>query len=286
LSHSPAPQIAFYDAADGRRLALRRWRPEGRARAHVVFLHGISSHGGWYTSSCSHLARSGFEVHFLDRRGSGLNLAGAGDVESWQAWIDDVTAYLKQLRGSLPIVLCGISWGGKVAAATARLHPGLIHGIALLCPGLFSRRDPGRMKRAVLALPLSNRTQKRAVRVPIREPELFTDNRSRREFIAHDPLLLRHVTLRFARESGRLTKFAQQSATFLHTPTLVMLAGRDRIVDNRRTRAYYARIPALKRALIEYSNAAHTLEFESEPGTYFRDLESWVGSVGRCDSCG
>jgi acylglycerol lipase len=286
LSNSPAPQIAFYDAADGRRLALRRWRPEGRARAHVVFLHGIGSHGGWYTGSCSHLARSGFEVHFLDRHGSGLNLSGAGDVDSWRTWIDDVAAYVKPLHGSLPIVLCGISWGGKLAAAMARLHPGLIDGVGLLCPGLYSHRDPGRMKRMLLALPLSDRTVNRTVRVPVREPELFTDNPVRREFITHDPLLLRYVTVRFARESVRLTQFAQQSATFLHLPTLLMLAGRDRIVENWPVRAYFARIPAVKRTLIEYPNAAHTLEFESESATYFRDLENWIGSAGRCDSCG
>jgi len=55
-----------------------------------------------------------------------------------------------------------------------------------------------------------------------------------------------------------------------------MLAGRDRIVDNRRTAAFFHRAGSSKRILIEYPNAAHTLEFEPDPKTYFNDLADWA----------
>ena len=45
---------------------------------------------------------AGFEVHFLDRRGSGLNAEQPGDVDRWQTWIDDVAAYLEKLGRELP----------------------------------------------------------------------------------------------------------------------------------------------------------------------------------------
>ena len=90
------PKIEFYTAADGRRLAVRVWHGRRAAAGRVVFLHGITSHGGWYNRSCEHLAAAGFEVHFLDRRGSGLNIEQPGDVDRWQTWIDDVRVYLEQ----------------------------------------------------------------------------------------------------------------------------------------------------------------------------------------------
>jgi acylglycerol lipase len=278
------PRIAFYDAADGRRLAVRIFDSNAAPRAHVVFLHGISSHGGWYVRSGAYLAASGFQAHFLDRRGSGLNADGSGDVDHWQTWIQDVAMYLEPIHREAPVVLCGISWGGKLAVAMARRHPGLIQGVALICPGLYSPHDPGIVKRSVLAMPVPQRFEQQRLRIPLRKPALYTDSQAWRNYIAYDPLTLRRVTWRFARESCQLTRFARQAPSFIHMPMLLMLAGRDRIVDNRRTTAFFRRTAAIKRILIEYPNAAHTLEFEPDPQEYFEDLAGWIGRTVGCDS--
>jgi alpha-beta hydrolase superfamily lysophospholipase len=279
------PRIAFYVAADGRRLAVRVWNANDSSRANVVFLHGISSHGGWYNRCCEHLAGAGFAVHFLDRRGSGLNADPPGDVDKWQTWIDDVASFLKKLGREKPAVLCGISWGGRLAAAVARRHPGLIRGLALICPGLYSRYEPGILGRMALASRAPLRLQNLQVRIPLRDPALFTNNPTWREFVATEPLTLRTVTWRFAREDRRLTRYAQQAATFLHMPLLMMLAGRDRIIDNWRTSGFFTRCAGAKNILIEYPNAAHTLEFEADPQPYFNDLSSWIARTVGCESC-
>lgn len=270
------PKIDFYTAADGRRLALRTWKANPSPAAQVVFLHGITSHGGWYARSCEHLAQADFDVHFLDRRGSGLNVDAPGDVDSWTNWIDDVTAYLKQLRGGPPIVLCGISWGGKLAAAVARRRPATIQALALICPGLYSPHEPGLLKRMALAAPGGSRRQNLRVKIPLERPALFTDSPVWQEYIDHDPLTLRRVTWRFAQQDRQLTRYARSAAPYLHMPLLLMLAGRDRIVDNSRTRAFFNRTGTRFRTLIEYPNAAHTLEFETDPEPYFADLASWI----------
>ena len=147
---APAQKIEFYEAADRRRLAVRVWDVASPPLARVVFLHGITSHGGWYHRSGSHLASRDLEVHFLDRRGSGLNADQPGDIDRWTTWIDDVTAYLEKLGRELPVVLCGISWGGKLATAVARRNPGLVHALGLICPGLYSPHEPGVLKRTAL----------------------------------------------------------------------------------------------------------------------------------------
>lgn len=280
------PRIEFYTARDGRRLAARVWRTEELPRARVVFLHGITSHGGWYSQVASHLATVGFDVHFLDRRGSGLNAEQPGDVDDWRTWIDDVFVYLdtslttdatRSQPRRLPNILCGISWGGKLAPAVVRRHAALVDAIALICPGIYSPFLPGLVKRAVLAAPAPDRLRRRRLRIPLRRPELFTDTPQWREFVAQDPLALRKVTWRFAQEDRRLTRFARQSAPVLHLPMLMMLAGQDRIMDNRRTRRFFGNVAGPHKTLIEYGDAAHTLEFERDPTTYFADLADWLG---------
>lgn len=270
------PRIDFYHAADGRQLALRVWSGVDPPRARVVFLHGITSHGGWYDRSCQHLAAEGFEVHFLDRRGAGLNIDRPGDVEHWQTWVDDVATYLKQLGTERPVLLCGISWGGKLAAAVARQHPGLLRGLGLLSPGLYSPYGPGLIRRLLLAGPLPKRMQDRRAHIPLDRPELFTESPQWQEFIARDPLSLDEITVRAARADRGLTRFACPSAPLLHLPLLMMLAGRDRIVDNRRCRGFFGRVASREKTLLEYGNAAHTLEFEPDPEPYFADLTRWL----------
>jgi acylglycerol lipase len=293
-----SPNIEFYQASDGRRLAVRVWRPSERPRTRVLFLHGITSHGGWYNRSCEYLANAGHEAHFLDRRGSGLNVEARGDVDRWQTWVDDVAVYLRRCQVSgvryqspltpdtrhLTPILCGISWGGKLAAAVARRHPGLLSGLGLICPGLYSPHEPGVLKRLALAGPMPARLAKRRVRIPLADPALFTDSPRGREFIGGDPLSLRTITWRFAREDRKLTRYARQAASFLHMPALLMLAGQDRIVANQSSRAYFSRVAGQHKTLFEYPNAAHTLEFESEPSRYFADLAEWIERTSACGS--
>lgn len=271
------PRIDFYPARDGRRLVSRVWNSVDPPRSRVVFLHGVTSHGGWYYRSCHYLNTRGFEVHFLDRRGSGLNAEARGDVDHYETWIDDIAVYLERLGNGRPVVLAGISWGGKLATAVARRHPGLVGGLALICPGMYSYFEPNPVQRVVLAAPVPKRALQRRVEIPLQPASLFTDSSRWREYIDHDPLALRDISLRFAREDRKLTRLARASATYVHTPLLMMLAGRDRIVANRRTRAFLSSTSSVHKTLIEYPNAAHTFEFEPDPQPYFADLAEWLG---------
>jgi alpha-beta hydrolase superfamily lysophospholipase len=292
------PQIKFCSAADGRRLAARVWCGSQLPRGRVVFLHGITSHGGWYDRSCAHLAAAGYEVHFLDRRGSGLNAAQADDIDRCETWIEDVAVYLRGIgsddpgkRNDTPLsfpcsphfapILCGISWGGKLAVAVARRHPALICGLGLICPGLYSHQEPGLLKRLLLAVPLPARLASRRVRIPLEDPALFIGHSRGQQFVGNDPLALREISLRFARADRELSRFARRAAPYLHVPLLLMLAGRDRIVDNRRTRAFFARAAGPHKTLIEYPDATHTLEFEADPSRYCADLLQWVENTQR-----
>src|SRR5436190_12682788 len=118
--------IAQHTAGDGYCWRYRRYLPDGPARAHVVCIHGIQSHGGWYEHSCERLRAAGFAVSFLDRRGSGLNQEQRGDASGFRRLLDDLAEFLRlPLPGAPPVFLLAISWGGKLAAALQRRHSGL-----------------------------------------------------------------------------------------------------------------------------------------------------------------
>jgi alpha-beta hydrolase superfamily lysophospholipase len=279
---APAPQIRFVTARDGYRFATRLWHVENPT-AHVVCVHGIVSHGGWYLSSGAHLAREGFGVHLLDRRGSGLNQQDRGDVDRWKTWLSDVEDYLERLPGQIPRILLGISWGGTLAAAVARHRSDLLHGVGLLCPGLFSRKAANLVQRAALHILRRTGFQRSRVTIPLQDPALFTASPSAQQYIATDPLSLWKMTIAFALENTRLIRYATEKPEEIHTPTLAMLAELDPIAVNSKVREFVERVGHPDKRVIEYAGASHTLEFEPDPSRYFRDLAAWCAETAQTE---
>lgn len=266
--------ITRFTASDGYAFAVRLW-PCPQPMARMVFVHGIISHSGWYPGSCRFLAERGFEVHFLDRRGSGLNLQDRGDVRAYDVWLSDVEEYLEHLPSDVPRMLLGISWGGTLTAAVARHRPELLAGIGLLCPGLFSHQAANAAQRAAIRLAYRAGLRNLRVNIPLQDPALFTESAIHRQYIGADPLTLRQITLRFAWANLHLTQYATEAPHQIRVPTLLMLAGRDPITDNPRTRAFVERIASDDKTIVEYPAASHTLEYEPAPEAYYADLAAW-----------
>ena len=274
-----APRLVGTTAADGYRLWARVWDGQPGPPARVVMLHGIISHGGWYLRTGRYLAESGMQVHLLDRRGSGLHLDRRGDVDHWQQWPADVERYIDALPPGPPVVLAGISWGAKLAVAIARRRRVPLAGLGLICPGLLAYQTPGRIKRTLLRALGRGRLGDARARIPLGDPGLFTDDPAWRDYIRTDPLTLRRVTLRFAREDLWLTRLATRTDPQLQLPTLLMLAGADRIVRREPTRQLVRAMTSGRAEILEYPGAAHTLEFDAAAPHYTSDLRDWLELV-------
>jgi alpha-beta hydrolase superfamily lysophospholipase len=280
--------IEEFKASDGYRLRYRRYQIPGPARAEVLFIHGIQSHAGWYEYSCSQLARAGFAVTFLDRRGSGLNEAERGDAPSFRRLLDDLAEYLEDLpRGSArtsnpltpptggQVFLGAISWGGKLAVALERRHPGLVNGLMLLCPGFFPRVYPSLGQRLKIVVSRFFRPR-RLFDLPLNDPDLFTATPRWQQFLHDDPMRLHRGTARLLLESARLDGYLRFVPRYVHVPVLVLLAENDRIINNVKTRAYVERFATPDKRVIEYPVAHHTLEFEPQPDIFIADLREWM----------
>jgi alpha-beta hydrolase superfamily lysophospholipase len=273
--------VESFQASDGYVWRYRRYQSPGPERARVVSVHGIQSHGGWYVRSCRRLAEPGFAVSFLDRRGSGLNEQARGDAPGFRRLLDDVAEFLRAERvaSNVPVILLAISWGGKLAVALQRRHPDLVDGLALLCPGLRPRVQPSRRQRlAILWARLT--APGRLFPIPLDDPELFTASPRWQQFIRDDPLALRRATARLLIESVRLDLYLRFFAPRLRLPVLLLLAEHDRIIDNARTRALFARM-ADDAEVIEYPGAHHTLEFEPDPDRHIGDVARWLEKTVR-----
>src|SRR5690606_35598653 len=199
--------------------------------------------------------------------------------------LDDVVGLRQERSSDQPIILAGVSWAGKLLAAMSEwtdqppgasprfLQPDAsafrlmaaesaellrlqrrcgIDGVALLYPAIFTHFDPHLVQRGAIRTAVSLGLGRRTVRIPLDDPALFTDDPHWQQFIRDDPLTLRRVSLSFLAATLDLTAQAEWFPERNPPPTFVALAGRDRIVNLPRTRAWAARLPAESTCLVEY----------------------------------
>ena len=227
--------------------------------------------------SCRRLAESGYETFFLDRRGSGLNEQARGDTPGFRRILRDAAEFLEAKKAAetgRQNFVVGVSWGGKVAAGLEKFRPGLMDGVALLCPGFRPRvsLSPGERWAVVWARLTA---PKRTFPIPLSDPTLFTATEKWLKFLREDPLTLHDATARLLFASVALDVYLRNVGKRMRLPVLVMLAGLDRIIHNDKTRAFVGRF-AGPVEVIEYPEAHHTLEFEPDPDRHVRELIGWL----------
>jgi len=203
-----------------------------------------------------------------------MNQAARGDAPSFRRLLDDIAEFLETLPA--PRLVIGISWGGKLAVALQRRHPGLCSGIALVTPGLRAKVRPPFLRRLRILAARFVRPKK-LFSIPLSDPALFTANPERQAFIANDPLSLRDATARFLVKSRRLDHYVRRCKKHVTVPTLLLLAGQDRIIDNERTRQFVSKF-AGPVEVIEYPSASHTLDFEPSRPPNWEDLTRWLAA--------
>ncbi|HEU5117613.1 MAG TPA: alpha/beta hydrolase, partial [Isosphaeraceae bacterium] len=163
------------------------------------------------------------------------------------------------------------------AVLTAAQRPDLVDALALICPGLHPRVGVPLGERLSIALAvLTGRAARSTFTIPLSDPALFTDQEEGQRFIASDRLGLRVATAGLLASSVMIDRGVAKAARKVRQPSLLMLSGQDRIVDNDRTRRYFERVSSETKTVIEYPQGHHTLEFDPDPDRYATDLAKWL----------
>lgn len=117
-------------AADGTRLAARRYRSPTPARAHIVVGSATAVPQGFYKRFAEHAAGRGFDVLTLDYRGIGASAPASlkGFRMNYLDWgQQDLAAAVEHMRHpDRPLYLVGHSYGGHALGLLPQ--PDAVHG--------------------------------------------------------------------------------------------------------------------------------------------------------------
>lgn len=291
------PKLAPFTARDGENLALYEWPMEAwqaddaaPPRAVVLIVHGLGEHASRYDHVAQLLLDWGFAVRAYDQRGHGESGGVRGGLSSEALLLEDLAEVvddtrLRSLRlphagagespKQLPLILLGHSLGGLVVGRFVSLQMRPVDGLVMSSPAL----DPGlnALQKLLLAT------------LPVIAPNLRVNNGLKPEFISHDKQVVDKYLadpLVHAKISARLAKFIATAgpatvaaAPIWTTPTLLMYAGADKLVNPAGSRAFAEAAARHSARLVTtrcFDDLYHELFNELDAAPVFATLKAWL----------
>jgi alpha-beta hydrolase superfamily lysophospholipase len=278
LSVAGFADVAFWTAADGARLALRRAPAAGRARGALILLHGFGDHSGRYAEVAAWFAERGISVWALDQRGHGRSPGKRGHVSRFAQFVSDVAALRKLVGGEEPApqLLLGHSFGGTVVLRYLETAPEGVAGAIVSSPFLA----------VTMAVPLWKRAMARVLldllpAVPVATgldvAHLSTDP-AVGQAAKSDHLYHRVMTPRAYHEILQAQRAVVAEGDRITVPLLVLLAGDDRIVSRAASEAF-ARGLEGDVSVTVYESFFHEIFNEPQRARVYRDVERWLDHV-------
>jgi acylglycerol lipase len=274
-------------ARDGTRLPMRHWDAEGKPRAVIVALHGMSDYSNAFDIPGKVWVKSGITTIAYDQRGFGRSekpgiWAGA---ETMRADLADAVAAARARYPGVPVFALGESMGGAVVlTALLSATPPATDGVILIAPAVWSRGDMPFLYRAALYLGahllpgmiLSNTAAGRVVTI------VPSDNVALLRELARDPLFQKKTRTDTLFGLVNLMDEARTAPESVKTapPILFLYGANDQIIPAKPTQAVIAALGG-KATVKRYEHGYHMLLRDLEGESVDKDVAAWVLAQGR-----
>jgi alpha-beta hydrolase superfamily lysophospholipase len=261
---------------DGQSLYVRDW-PNPSASDAVLIVHGLGEHSGRYEPLARWFLARGYAVRSYDQRGHGHTPGQRSAIKHGDDLLRDLAFVYHDYAaafGKSPLLL-GHSMGGAVALRTVldgRVEP---PALILSSPALRTFEAPWlRRLAAVLTRVLPNLPLRNGLALDglSHDPKVIEDYRN-------DPLCSGAITPRVADFIFRAGASSIADAWRLKVPTLLLVAGSDRLVDPSGSRAFADGAWATKQLTSRFFDTLfHELFNETETGRHqvLAQLAEWL----------
>ena len=282
-----------FTARDGENLAFYSWqaedsvdqpnRPGSDARGVVLIVHGLGEHAGRYDHVAGALCNWGFVAHAYDQRGHGESGGTPGVLPSRMALLADLAEVVDDTRRQypkLPLILLGHSLGGLVVSRFVSLGIRPVDALVLSSPALDARL--GWAQKLLLAV------------LPVFAPNLCVNNGldpndlSRDSEVvnaySNDRMVHNKISARLGRFISTAGPATLAAAKHWRTPTLLMYAGADKLVNPRGSRRFAKRAADSKNVKAGTVTAQcfegyyHELFNEPQRERVFGALKTWLNT--------
>jgi lysophospholipase len=245
-------------------------------KAVVVIVHGAGEHHGRYEWLIKQLNEHHFYVIAGDLPGQGVNYKKQGHIDSFNEYIETIDSWVKEaLELNIPVFIFGHSMGGLAVIRTMIEKQLPVQKVVLSSPCLDLMNYPATPKE-VLSKVLNVITP--SLRVPSGLPKgSGTRNEVMRKRDAHDPLLVKKVSVRWYHQLVKAMDLAHKKVNqFPDVPLLVMQSGKDLIVNAKSVKQWFDSLTIPNKTYKEWTDLYHEVLHEPEREEVFRYMHSFL----------
>jgi len=272
-------QPYFYQVLgkDGRALRVAEFSAE-HPRGVLQIVHGFGEGIEHYDEFASAIAKAGYTVVVHDQRGFGkmVTKKERGIVPSYNVLLDDlqvVSDYLGKRYPELPLFLYGFSMGGNIVLGLVLRSPKTYAKCIVAAPWLANHKPVRSLVRHVVTS-LGKISPNLRVRAFLRPTHICSDVprllKLRKEGVFHDT-----ISLRLFSQIVSMSQHIMAQAGSLTVPTLVLIAGQDKIICNQTIRHFVYQTP-VNVIHHTYDKAYHCLHFEPERHQLVSDVVAFL----------
>lgn len=240
----------------------------------VVFLHGIGEHATRYEALFARLTDAGCVVTTYDAVGHGASEGLPGYFEAFEDVVEDARGFCEAKRAEHatrgPLVLCGQSFGGLVAATVCvndaqKGGKRLVDGLVLTAASIDVKWNAILRAQAAMGALLA-KSAPRARLVPAVRLEDMSDDAATLDAYATDPYVqLGPVRCRTAYEILRGFRALRARYRELSCPLLVLHGSEDACADKTASRRLVLEASSMDKQYVELPGMHHLIL--QEPGS-------------------
>jgi alpha-beta hydrolase superfamily lysophospholipase len=250
---------------DGTRLAYRVWEPFAPARNALIVLHRGHEHSGRLRELVQALDLDDVAVFAWDARGHGHSDGRRGHADV-PTLIRDLDAFVRSIRDErmIPVermAVMGQSLGAVVAAAWVHDYGPSVRALVLTTPAFRIRLY------VPFAIPLLHALARLRPGASVRSyvtASMLTHDRAEAGRYEQDPLITRNVSADALVSARDVATRLLAGAAGITVPTLVLVAGADRVVARGPQQRFFERLGSTVKSFCVYPGFYHGLFHERE----------------------
>lgn len=268
------------ETVPGNILFRHSW-PIDNAKAHVLISHGYGEHCLRYDHVARRLNDQGYSVYSFDHRGHGQSPGRLGQVQSFDAVIDDMTIVVDTVRSEIddkPFFIWGHSMGGLITSAYVVRHQPKLTGLVLTSPGI---KSDGNVSPILIALSGFISTFLPWLPVHVLDPNAISRDQTEVDMYINDPKVYHGKIL--ARTGNGMVTTINEVESKLGTITLpfITLHGtQDKLVNHAASELLFEKAASQDKTIKLYDGGYHELFNDTCKEEFFADLLEWLNA--RC----
>jgi alpha-beta hydrolase superfamily lysophospholipase len=255
-----------FRASDGAELFYRAWKPATESRRAIVLFHRGHEHSARWQDFIRRIGLDDFWFFAWDARGHGRSPGDRGYAESFGRMVRDAEEFVRHLSNQFDIPIENMSVvaqsvGAVLATTWVHDYAPPIRALVIATPAL---RVKLYVPLAIPSLRILRKFKPKSFIHSYVKPKMLTHDVEQAREYASDELISPQIAVNILLDLYDTSTRLIRDAAAIQVPTLLLMSGRDWVVEQIPQHRLFARISSLVKEKVVYPDFFHSTFWEKD----------------------